>query len=373
MSTQDICLTHTLGVRAIYFRFGASSQSSSSSSSSLALTFLFLWLNATANASARPPPPLPPLVPAPAPPPAPGPVEFAVTPGTAAALRSLFSALLTRFSRPPPTPPLPRIEARRSSLAPDCCGRAGAAVESRPDGRGGGGGPPAASRGGGNGGGGGGPLIDAAGGGGGGLDDDGRGGGGGAPLDGNGGGGGGPAEGAGTRGTARCWGWGAATGGGGGGVDTVGDLRWLGRGGGGGGPADGGGAFGVLGGSGGGATPLGGTACPSAGSLEPRGEEGRGARLGGGGGAEDWCLSPWNGGGTLNLGLISSSSSIGVFGGRGGGGGPGFVRFELARCLPGSGGAAVCAYLPASARGGGALNFGRGGDGALSGAAGGES
>ena len=61
------------------------------------------------------------------------------------------------------------------------------------------------------------------------------------------------------------------------------------------------------------------------------------------------------------------SSSIGVFGGRGGGGGPGFALAETALCLDGGGGALAPANLPASANGGGALNFGRGGDGVLSG------
>lgn len=48
------------------------------------------------------------------------------------------------------------------------------------------------------------------------------------------------------------------------------------------------------------------------------------------------------------------------------------TRLELERGLPGSGGAAVLAYFPASAKGGGALNFGRG-DGVRSGDAGGDS
>lgn len=43
-----------------------------------------------------------------------------------------------------------------------------------------------------------------------------------------------------------------------------------------------------------------------------RGEVGSGARVGGGGGAEVWWRSPWKGGGTPNLGFVSSSSSIGV-------------------------------------------------------------
>lgn len=75
----------------------------------------------------------------------------------------------------------------------------------------------------------------------------------------------------------------------------------------------------------------------------------------------------------MNFGAASMLSSIGVFGGLGGGGGPGLTIFELDRGLPGSGGAAVLAYFPASAKGGGALNFGRGGDGVRSGDAGGDS
>lgn len=102
----------------------------------LALTFLFLVLNAAANASARPPPPegaegalAPPE----------GPVVGA--PGTAAALRSRFSAELTLFNFPPPTPPLARIEASTSSLPPTGLGSGGAPRVSRPGGNGGGGGP----------------------------------------------------------------------------------------------------------------------------------------------------------------------------------------------------------------------------------------
>lgn len=72
----------------------------------------------------------------------------------------------------------------------------------------------------------------------------------------------------------------------------------------------------------------------------------------------------------MNFGIASDSSSIGAFGGLGGGGGPGLVRFELARGLPGWGGTTVCAYFPASANGGGALNFNRGGEGVRSGDAG---
>ncbi len=54
-------------------------------------------------------------------------------------------------------------------------------------------------------------------------------------------------------------------------------------------------AVGVLGGRGGGPAALGGTACVFVGSLEGRGEGGRGPRLGGGGGgggAVDGCRSP---------------------------------------------------------------------------------
>lgn len=65
------------------------------------------------------------------------------------------------------------------------------------------------------------------------------------------------------------------------------EFRWLGRGGGGGGPEDGGAVLGVLGGSGGGAVLVGGTACPRGVSRGIRGEDGRGERLGGGGGAAD--------------------------------------------------------------------------------------
>lgn len=53
---------------------------------------------------------------------------------------------------------------------------------------------------------------------------------------------------------------------------------------------------------------------------------------------------------------------MGVFAGRGGGGGPG-VAFEIARGRRGGTGPAGTANLPASAIGGGALNFRAGGDG----------
>lgn len=102
---------------------------------------------------------------------------------------------------------------------------------------------------------------------------------------------------------------------------------------------------------------LGGMACPWPASRGVRGEDCKGARLGGGGGATDTFLSPWKGGGTPNFGLASASSSIGVFGGLGGGGGPGFRTFEAARLRLGRLGADTCANLPASASGGGALNW----------------
>lgn len=61
-------------------------------------------------------------------------------------------------------------------------------------------------------------------------------------------------------------------------------------------------------------------------------------------------------------------------GGRGGGGGPGFATFEVARGRLGRLGAGTFANLPASAIGGGALNWnaGRGGEGVLSGDPGGD-
>jgi len=67
--------------------------------------------------------------------------------------------------------------------------------------------------------------------------------------------------------------------------------------------------------------------------------------------------------------LVSASSSIGVFGGLGGGGGPAFAAVEGATNLDGGTGAFELAYLPASTIGGGALNLnaGRGGDGVRSG------
>ena len=72
------------------------------------------------------------------------------------------------------------------------------------------------------------------------------------------------------------------------------------------------------------------------------------------------------GGGTPNLGLVSSSSRA-ALGGRGGGGGPGLARFDDALGREGREGAELLANLPAFASGGGALNLGRGGDGVRSG------
>jgi hypothetical protein len=67
-----------------------------------------------------------------------------------------------------------------------------------------------------------------------------------------------------------------------------------------------------------------------------------------------------NGGGTPNLEPDSPGSyesSTGIFGGLGGGGGPGL---EIAAGRPG-GLSLVLAYLPASGNGGGAANLGGGG------------
>jgi len=102
-----------------------------------------------------------------------------------------------------------------------------------------------------------------------------------------------------------------------------------------------------------------------------RGDVGcRGARLGGGGGPIDGCLSPLKGGATPNFGLVSESSSIGVLGGLGGGGGPGLATLDVALGLFGRLDAGTLANLPAPARGGGALNWNPwrgGGEGVLSG------
>jgi len=95
------------------------------------------------------------------------------------------------------------------------------------------------------------------------------------------------------------------------------------------------------------------------------------AERAGGGGGFDGMRGPSNGGGTAYLpdGMLSSSS--GVFGGRGGGGGPGFATFEDARFLEGRAGASF-ANFPASASGGGALNRGGGGPGGGDGCLGGD-
>lgn len=73
-------------------------------------------------------------------------------------------------------------------------------------------------------------------------------------------------------------------------------------------------------------------------------------------------LWPMNGGGTPNLDPVSPGSyesSTGVFGGLGGGGGPG-LDTDVAAARPG-GLLLACANLPASGKGGGAANLGGGG------------
>lgn len=87
---------------------------------------------------------------------------------------------------------------------------------------------------------------------------------------------------------------------------------------------------------------------------------GTGPRAGGGGGCVG-ARDPSNTGGTVYL-EGGSLSSIGVLGGRGGGGGPGLVTLDVARARPGSVGASFT-NLPASANGGGALYRGCGGVG----------
>lgn len=94
---------------------------------------------------------------------------------------------------------------------------------------------------------------------------------------------------------------------------------------------------------------------------------GAGLRLGGAGGA-DTFLSPANGGGTPNRD-VGWLSSIGVFGGRGGGGGPA-LTLEVALGRLRSAGPSGTANLPASAKGGGALNLRAGGDGSRGGGGG---
>ena len=89
--------------------------------------------------------------------------------------------------------------------------------------------------------------------------------------------------------------------------------------------------------------------------------------LGGGGGADD-LRSPWKAGGTRKP-VDGSSSWIGVLGGLGGGGGPGFAKllgFDTVLARPVGPGPWDTANLPASASGGGARNLGcglEGGDG----------
>jgi hypothetical protein len=122
------------------------------------------------------------------------------------------------------------------------------------------------------------------------------------------------------------------------------------------------GAAAVLGGNGGGAD----------GVSRAGGGGGTGPRLGGGGGAPEGTLLPAKGGGTPNLTPDDFSSSFaGVFGGRGGGGGPGFATFDDALALFGGAGGRF-ANFPASAIGGGALNTGFGGPGGGEGSRGGD-
>lgn len=143
----------------------------------------------------------------------------------------------------------------------------------------------------------------------------------------------------------------------------------IGGGGGDGGAEDVVGAFGVFGGRGGGAEVLYGSALmlrlsPGCGAVGPE------PRLGGGGGIVDAIRSPWNGGGTPNFSPFSTVSSIGVFGGRGGGAGP---VFDTTRGRGMFAALLVFANLPASAMGGGALNLGGGGPGGGEGSRAGES
>lgn len=99
------------------------------------------------------------------------------------------------------------------------------------------------------------------------------------------------------------------------------------------------------------------------------GGSGTAALEGAGGGVV--CLSPVKGGGTPNRCFGAPSSVSGVFGGLGGGGGPAgaVAAADAGRFLNGGAGALMCANLPASANGGGALNLGRGGDGVRGGVA----
>lgn len=236
---------------------------------------------------------------------------------------------------------------RRPARSPDTGGNAGAlpgAEDWYPLSRlgigGGGGAPPAGGRGGG-----GGPLslLGIGGGGGGPLSLFGIGGGGGGPLFllGIGGGGGGPSL-------------DGIVGGGG-----TGRELFVGR----------AGAFGVFGGRGGGGpAAAGGIACEYefdtflAGVGRDWPPRGGGAGTGPRAGVDGGTLAPAKGGGTPNFEPESpgSYSSLGVFGGLGGGPGPGFdTEFEAGLRLIGS--FTLCANLPASASGGGAANRGGGG------------
>ena len=109
-------------------------------------------------------------------------------------------------------------------------------------------------------------------------------------------------------------------------------------------------------------------------SLMARGGGGGTGPLLGVGGGTGEVRSLWNGGGTANRDFASFSSSIGVLGGLGGGGGPTLTVLETALCLAGGASVVPFANLPASAIGGGALNFnaGRTGEGVRSGVCGGE-
>jgi hypothetical protein len=76
--------------------------------------------------------------------------------------------------------------------------------------------------------------------------------------------------------------------------------------------------------------------------------------------------SPVKGGGTRKIEPMAWSSSMAVFGGLGGGGGPGFAAPDEALARPGRFGPPAPANLPASASGGGARNLGwgvKGGEG----------
>lgn len=234
----------------------------------LALTFLFLSLSAAARASARPPPAEGAEA---APPPK---LDFSVTAETAAALRSRFSWLPTRFS--PLMPPLALMDARTSSFPEVGPGRGGAVVGSRPGGNGGGGGPPPWGS----------TGEDTKGGNGGGTGpgETGKGGGWGPEECGKGGrrGAGGPLADIGGFGTVL----GIEGNGKGAGAEVA--FRWLGSG----GPPGCVDAFGVFGGKGGGTPAAAATPCRFEASRDARGDGRRGIRLGGARGAVDVYLSP---------------------------------------------------------------------------------